>query len=253
MKILLSPAKSLDYKTKVPTLRNAQPVFGKDAAQINAVLKQLTKKEVGALMHISDQLADLNYQRYEDFRENFTAANARPAIYAFAGDVYTGFDAYNLNTALLDQAQETIRILSGMYGYLRPLDLLQPYRLEMGTSLPIGSHKNLYEYWKNKITPSLNQEITKDELLVNLASTEYFKVIDKKNQKGKLITPVFKDYKNGKLKVISFYAKKARGTMARFLLENKVDSLEGIQSFALHDYKFSLLETTNQNEPVFIR
>jgi cytoplasmic iron level regulating protein YaaA (DUF328/UPF0246 family) len=205
------------------------------------------------LTHISDQLAELNFQRYKNFQENFTNVNARPAIYAFAGDVYTGFDAYNLNTELLDHAQDTIRILSGMYGYLRPLDLLQPYRLEMGTSLPIDNHKNLYEYWKNKITSSLNQEITKEELLVNLASNEYFKAIDKKNQEGKLITPVFKDYKNGHLKVISFYAKKARGTMARFLVQNKIDSLEGIQGFDIDNYKFSVQETTNQNEPVFIR
>jgi cytoplasmic iron level regulating protein YaaA (DUF328/UPF0246 family) len=253
MKILLSPAKSLDYKTKLPTSRATQPIFAEDAVQINAKLEQMSKRKVGALMHISDQLADLNYQRYKNFQEKFTAVNARPAIYAFAGDVYTGFDAYSLNTALLDQAQDTIRILSGMYGYLRPLDLLQAYRLEMGTSLPIGSTKNLYEYWKDKITPSLNREITKDELLVNLASQEYFKAIDKKNQQGKLITPVFKDYKNGKLKVISFYAKKARGTMARFLVENKVDSLDGIQSFAIDDYTFSAPETTKENEPVFIR
>jgi cytoplasmic iron level regulating protein YaaA (DUF328/UPF0246 family) len=253
MKILLSPAKSLDYKTKLPTSRATQPIFAEDAVQINAKLEQMSKRKVGALMHISDQLADLNYQRYKNFQENFTAVNARPAIYAFAGDVYTGFDAYSLNTALLDQAQDTIRILSGMYGYLRPLDLVQAYRLEMGTSLPIGSTKNLYEYWKDKITPSLNREITKDELLVNLASQEYFKAIDKKNQQGKLITPVFKDYKNGKLKVISFYAKKARGTMARFLVENKVDSLDGIQGFAIDDYTFSVQETTNENEPVFIR
>ncbi|MFB0905077.1 MAG: peroxide stress protein YaaA [Nonlabens sp.] len=253
MKILLSPAKSLDYKTKLPTSRGTQPIYAEDAAKINAKLEQLSKKEVGALMHISDQLAELNFQRYKNFQENFTNANARPAIYAFAGDVYTGFDAYNLNTELLDHAQDTIRILSGMYGYLRPLDLLQPYRLEMGTSLPIDNHKNLYEYWKNKITSSLNQEITKEELLVNLASNEYFKAIDKKNQEGKLITPVFKDYKNGHLKVISFYAKKARGTMARFLVQNKIDSLDGIQGFDIDNYKFSVQETTNQNEPVFIR
>jgi hypothetical protein len=253
MKILLSPAKSLDYKTKLPTSRDTQPIFAKDAAQINAKLEQLSKKEVGALMHISDQLAELNFQRYKNFKENFTNANSRPAIYAFAGDVYTGFDAYTLNTEFLDHAQDTIRILSGMYGYLRPLDLLQPYRLEMGTSLPIGNNKNLYEYWKSKITSSLNQEITQEELLVNLASNEYFKAIDKKNQEGKLITPVFKDYKNGQLKVISFYAKKARGTMARFLVENKVDSLDGIQGFAIDNYRFSVQETTNKSEPVFIR
>lgn len=253
MKILLSPAKSLDYETKLPTSRATQPLFAEDAAQINAKLERMSKKEVGELMHISDKLADLNYQRYKNFEEDFTKENARPAIYAFAGDVYTGLDAYSLPTDTLDHAQDSIRILSGMYGYLRPLDLLQPYRLEMGTSLPIESNKNLYEYWKDKITPALNKEMKKDELLVNLASNEYFKAIDKKNQKGTLITPIFKDYKNGKLKVISFYAKKARGTMARYLIEQKIDSLEGIQAFARDDYKFSEQETMKENEPVFVR
>lgn len=253
MKILLSPAKSLDYETQLPTKRGTQPIFAEDALQINAKLERMSKKEVGELMHISDSLADLNYQRYKDFKENFTKENARPAIYAFAGDVYTGFDAYSLNTDLLDYAQDTVRILSGMYGYLRPLDLLQPYRLEMGTKLPIERNKNLYEYWKDKITPALNKELKKDELLVNLASNEYFKAIDKKNQEGNLITPVFKDYKNGKLKVISFFAKKARGSMARYLVENKVDSREGIQGFAIDDYKFSEQETSKENEPVFVR
>ncbi|WP_292889973.1 peroxide stress protein YaaA [Nonlabens sp.] len=253
MKILLSPAKSLDYETKLPTSRGTQPLFAEDAAQINAKLERMSKKEVGKLMHISDQLADLNFQRYKNFQKDFTNENARPAIYAFAGDVYTGLDAYSLPTTILDHAQDSIRILSGMYGYLRPLDLLQPYRLEMGTSLPIGNNKNLYEYWKDKITPALNKEMKKEELLVNLASNEYFKAIDKKNQEGILITPVFKDYKNGKLKVISFFAKKARGSMARYLIENTINSLEGIQAFAKDDYQFSEQETVNENEPVFVR
>ncbi|WP_213521522.1 peroxide stress protein YaaA [Nonlabens sp.] len=253
MKILLSPAKSLDYETKLPTSRGTQPLFAEDAAQINAKLERMSKKEVGELMHISDQLADLNFQRYKNFQKDFTNENARPAIYAFAGDVYTGLDAYSLPTTILDHAQDSIRILSGMYGYLRPLDLLQPYRLEMGTSLPIGNNKNLYEYWKDKITPALNKEMKKEELLVNLASNEYFKAIDKKNQEGILITPVFKDYKNGKLKVISFFAKKARGSMARYLIENTINSLEGIQAFAKDDYQFSEQETVNENEPVFVR
>ncbi|OUS13421.1 hypothetical protein A9Q93_09250 [Nonlabens dokdonensis] len=253
MKILLSPAKSLDYKTKLPTSRGTQPLFAEDAIKINAKLERMSKKEVAALMSISDKLADLNYQRYKEFEENFTKENARPAIYAFAGDVYTGFDAYSLDTDHLDYAQQALRILSGMYGYLRPLDLLQPYRLEMGTSLPIERNKNLYEYWKDKVTPSLNKELEEKELLVNLASNEYFKVIDKKNLKGELVSPIFKDYKNGKLKVISFFAKKARGTMARYLVENEINSLDGIKNFAQDDYKFSESETVKENEPVFVR
>jgi cytoplasmic iron level regulating protein YaaA (DUF328/UPF0246 family) len=253
MKILLSPAKSLNYETVLPTSKHSQPLFIKDAQKINAVLQQMSQKEVGTLMHISDQLAKLNYKRYQDFSQEFTAYNARPAIYAFDGDVYTGFDAYGLDTSLLDVAQDSIRILSGMYGMLKPLDLLQPYRLEMGTSLPIDAHKNLYEYWKDKITPALNKEMEEDELLVNLASNEYFKAIDKKNQKGILITPIFKDFKNDKLKVISFYAKKARGSMAKFIIENRVTTIEGILAFAVEGYQFSKQHTEKENQPVFVR
>jgi len=253
MKILLSPAKTLDYETQLPTTRGTQPIFGEQAVQINAKLERQTKAAISQMMHISDSLTDLNYQRYKEFEDSFTKENARPAIYAFAGDVYTGFDAYSLNTDLLDYAQDSVRILSGMYGMLRPLDLLQPYRLEMGTKLPIGHNADLYEFWKDKITPELNRQMEKDELLVNLASNEYFKAIDKKNQKGKLIAPIFKDYKNGKLKVISFYAKKARGVMTRYLVENKSTSMDDILAFTGDGYQYSERETQKENEPVFTR
>lgn len=253
MKILLSPAKTLDYETKLPTTRGTQPVFVEEAVQINAKLERQSKKDIQDLMGISENLADLNYQRYKDFKEEHDKSVARPAIYAFAGDVYSGFDAYSLDTQLLDAVQDRIRILSGMYGVLRPLDLLQPYRLEMGTKLPIERNKDLYEFWKDKITPRLNDEMEDDELLVNLASNEYFKAVDKKNQKGKLISPIFKDYKNGKLKVIAFYAKKARGAMARFLVEQKANSLEDILKFSGDDYKYSEKDTVKENEPVFTR
>jgi hypothetical protein len=153
----------------------------------------------------------------------------------------------------LDYAQDSVRILSGMYGVLRPLDLLQPYRLEMGTKLPIEHNADLYEFWKDKISPELNRQMEDGELLVNLASNEYFKAIDKKNQKGKLIAPIFKDYKNGKLKVISFYAKKARGVMTRYLVENQSTSMEDILAFTGDDYKYSEKETQKENEPVFTR
>ncbi|WP_194851067.1 peroxide stress protein YaaA [Nonlabens antarcticus] len=253
MKILLSPAKTLDYDTKLPTSRATQPIFAAEAIQVNAKLERFSKAEISDMMSISDKLADLNYQRYKDFQDTFTKSNARPSIYAFAGDVYTGFDAYTLNENLLDYAQNSIRILSGMYGFLRPLDLLQPYRLEMGTKLPIERTENLYEFWKDKITPELNNQMKKDELLVNLASNEYFKAIDKKNQKGTLISPIFKDYKNGDLKIIAFYAKKARGTMARYLVENKADSFQDVLAFAGDDYKYSEKDTEKENEPVFTR
>ncbi|WP_124980137.1 peroxide stress protein YaaA [Nonlabens xiamenensis] len=253
MKILLSPAKSLDYESPLPTQRGTQPKFAEDAIQINRKLERMSKKEVSELMSISDKLADLNYQRYKDFEESFDKKNSRPAIYAFAGDVYTGFDAYSLDEKLLDDAQDKIRILSGMYGYLRALDLIQPYRLEMGTQLPINKREDLYDYWRDKITPTLNKEIEEGELLVNLASNEYFKAIDKKKQKGKLVSPVFKDYKNGKLKIISFYAKKARGTMARYLVESKAESLDDIKGFTGDGYQFSASDTQKEHEPVFTR
>lgn len=253
MKILLSPAKTLDYQTALPTNAITQPLFPEEALLLNGVLKNMSKKKVGELMHISDALADLNYQRYNEFQSHFDTNNSRPAIYAFAGDVYTGLDTYTLPKKHEQHLQDSVRILSGMYGYLRPLDLLQPYRLEMGTKLPVGAYKNLYEFWKDKVTPSLNEEIQENELVVNLASNEYFKVIDKKNLKGQLITPVFKDYKNGKLKVISFFAKKARGTMARFLVENKANSLKDVLAFQKDEYRYSSKDTEKENEPVFIR
>ena len=253
MKILLSPAKTLDYETKLPTSRGTQPIFVEEAVQINAKLERQSKKDIQDLMNISENLADLNYHRYKEFKENHDKSVARPAIYAFAGDVYSGFDAYTMNTDLLDIAQNSIRILSGMYGVLRPLDLLQPYRLEMGTKLPIERNDDLYEFWKEKITPQLNKEMKDDELLVNLASNEYFKAIDKKNQKGKLISPVFKDFKNGKLKIIAFYAKKARGVMARYLVEQNADSLNDILKFTGDGYQYSEKDTFKENEPVFTR
>ncbi|MBF4985009.1 peroxide stress protein YaaA [Nonlabens mediterrranea] len=253
MKILLSPAKTLDYKTELPIEASTQPIFIKEALKLNKVLKKLSVKELGDLMHISEALAELNYQRNQSFSQEFTNQNSRPAVYAFAGDVYTGLDAYHIDRAYVDQMQSTVRILSGLYGYLKPLDLLQPYRLEMGTKLPVGNHKNLYSFWKEIVTPSLNKEIDDNEVIVNLASNEYFKVIDKKNLKGQLISPVFKDYKNGKLKVISFFAKKARGSMARFLIESNASTLQDVLAFQMDDYRFSQKDTIKENEPVFIR
>ncbi|AZQ45020.1 peroxide stress protein YaaA [Nonlabens ponticola] len=253
MKILLSPAKTLDYKSKLPTSRGTQPLFKEEAITINRKLERQTKADLQDLMSISAKLADLNHSRYQDFQEHFDKDNSRPAIYAFAGDVYSGFDAYSLDTDHLDKAQDSIRILSGMYGVLRPLDLIQPYRLEMGTDLSLGHDKNLYEFWNDRITAQLNSEMKDDELLVNLASNEYFKAINLDSQKGKLISPVFKDYKNDKLKIISFYAKKARGSMARFLVENDVSSLAGIHDFDVNGYRYSESHTEDELEPTFIR
>lgn len=203
-------------------------------------------------MDISTNLADLNFQRYKNFESSHTKNNSRPAVYAFNGDVYTGLDAYTLPIEKLDRLQDTLRILSGMYGILKPLDLIQPYRLEMGTSIGIGRKNTLYEVWQKDVTAMLNRELEEDELFVNLASNEYFKVIDLKKLKVPVITPVFKDLKNGKLKVISFFAKKARGAMVRYILENDVDSVNGLKGFDYEGYRFSEKESTNK-ELVFTR
>jgi len=253
MKILLSPAKSLDFESKLPTDKSSQPIFLTEAEKLNAVLEKKSKKQLKELMGISDNLAELNYQRYKSFSTPFNAQNARPAIYAFSGDVYVGLDAYSLPKNKIEKLQNSVRILSGLYGVLKPLDLMQPYRLEMGTDLKINTKKNLYEFWGDKITNALNAEIAEDEMILNLASNEYFKSVNTKMLEGKLISPVFKDFKNGKLKIISFFAKKARGSMARFVIENNVNSYEKLLRFDVDGYHFSRNETKNESKPVFIR
>lgn len=253
MKLVVSPAKSLNQESKLPTSKYTRPVFEELAGQVNRKLSRMTKDEIGELMNISDKLADLNYGRYQEFEQEHSPQNSRPAIYMFDGDVYSGIDAYSISEDKIDRLQNSLRILSGMYGILKPLDLIQPYRLEMGTKLSIESNNDLYELWKDKVTAQLNSELDKDELFVNLASQEYFKAIDSKTLNAKIISPVFKDFKNGKLKIISFYAKKARGLMVRYILDQNIDSLEGIKGFDYDDYRFSEEHTTNANEPVFIR
>lgn len=180
MKIVISPAKSLDYESKLPTARGTQPVFLETTAKLNKKLSRMSKANIGKLMDISDKLADLNYNRYREFEENHTNENSRPAIYAFAGDVYTGLDAYTLPVEKLDKLQDILRILSGMYGILRPLDLIQPYRLEMGTSIGIDRKNTLYDVWRQKVTSQLKKELEEDEIFINLASNEYFKAVDTK-------------------------------------------------------------------------
>jgi cytoplasmic iron level regulating protein YaaA (DUF328/UPF0246 family) len=253
MKIVVSPAKSLDFESKLPTKIATQPLFLEQAAQLNKKLESKSKKAIGDLMHISDKLADLNYLRYKDFSIPFTPENARQAVFAFAGDVYTGLDPYSLNEDKIDVLNNTLRILSGMYGVLRPLDLIQPYRLEMGTSLGINKAKNLYEFWGTTLTDAINAELKEGELFLNLASAEYFKVLQSKNIKSTVISPVFKDFKNGKLKIISFFAKKARGSMTRYVVNTNAQSLEDIKGFDYDGYRFSEQETTKEHAPVFIR
>ena len=253
MKIVVSPAKSLDFESKLPTKIATQPLFLEQAAQLNKKLESKSKKAIGNLMHISDKLADLNCLRYKDFSIPFTPENARQAVFAFAGDVYTGLDPYSLNEDKIDVLNNTLRILSGMYGVLRPLDLIQPYRLEMGTSLGINTAKNLYEFWGTTLTDAINAELKEGELFLNLASAEYFKVLQSKNIKSTVISPVFKDFKNGKLKIISFFAKKARGSMTRYVVNTNAQTLNDIKGFDYDGYRFSEQETTKEHAPVFIR
>lgn len=251
MKIVVSPAKSLNFKDSLPTQRATQPQFLEQAEELNSKLSKKTQKEISALMSISDKLADLNYQRFQNFEVPFNKKNARPAIYTFDGDVYTGLDAYTIPTEKLDRLQDTLRILSGMYGILRPLDLMQAYRLEMGTSLQYYSSKNLYEFWGETLTDKLNSELEDDELFVNLASQEYFKSIKPKKLKVPVITPIFKDFKNGKLKIIAFYAKKARGSMVRYIIDNDVNSVDGLKGFNYDGYGYSA-EHSNEDKLEFV-
>lgn len=238
MKIVISPAKSLNFEKALPTARFSEPKFLKEATTIQKTLKKKKPKQLMELMDISDKLAELNWQRNQDWQTPFTTENARPAVYAFDGDVYQGLDVYTLPEAKLEGLQDKLRILSGLYGLLQPLDLMQPYRLEMGTSLPIGKNKNLYEFWKKTITKQLNDELQKDELFINLASTEYFSAVDVKTLKVPVITPEFKDYKDGKLKMISFFAKKARGLMVRYIIDTNAETIDDLKAFNYEGYAF---------------
>ena len=253
MKIVISPAKSLDFDSELPTKKYSEPLFLEQAAKLNKVLMKKRPRALSKLMGISNNLAELNWERNQKFSIPFDPTNARPAIYAFNGEVYQGLDAYTIPENKLDKLQDTLRILSGLYGVLRPLDLVQPYRLEMGTQLKLGRKKNLYEFWKKQLTDHLNSELEQGELFINLASNEYFGAIDEKKLNVPVITPIFKDWKNDKLKVISFFAKKARGSMVRYILESNAKTLEDIQGFNLDDYIFSKEHTLKENQPVFIR
>ncbi|SIR36189.1 peroxide stress protein YaaA [Maribacter ulvicola] len=253
MKIVISPAKSLNYESELPTTTYTSPEFIEDAEKLNKVLKKKKPTALSELMSISNKLAQLNWQRNQDFTVPFTPDNARPAVYAFSGDVYQGLDAYTLSEEKIEKLQRTLRILSGQYGILKPLDLMQPYRLEMGTSLKVERKKNLYEYWGERLTDHLNNEMVDGELLVNLASNEYYSALKPKKIKAEIITPVFKDWKNDKLKIISFFAKKARGAMARYIIDTDAKTLEDIKGFNLDDYQFSQEHTLKENNPVFIR
>jgi cytoplasmic iron level regulating protein YaaA (DUF328/UPF0246 family) len=252
MKIVLSPAKSLNFEKVLPTEKYSEASFLKESLVVNQVLKQKSPAALSELMAISDKLADLNWQRNQDWKTPFNAENARPAIFAFDGDVYTGLDTYSIPIEKLDVLQERVRILSGLYGLLKPLDLMQAYRLEMGTKLPIGETKNLYEFWKPIIAKSLNKELQEGELFINLASNEYFSAVDVKALKVPVITPEFKDYKDGKLKIISFFAKKARGLMVRYIIDTNAETIDDLKGFNYEGYQFDA-NLSKGNQLVFTR
>jgi cytoplasmic iron level regulating protein YaaA (DUF328/UPF0246 family) len=253
MKIIISPAKSLDFKTELPIKNFSIPNFLSESKKINELLKKKSLSELKSLMSISEKLAELNWNRNNTFKTPFNIENARPSIFTFNGDVYSGLDAFSLSMDQLNQAQKSLRILSGLYGLLKPLDLIQPYRLEMGTKLNVEGSLNLYGFWRNKITNKLNDELNENEFFVNLASNEYSSAIDRKLLKTTMISPVFKDMKNGKLKIISFYAKKARGMMVRYILDNEIINLEDLRGFDYGGYSYSSEESEKMKELVFIR
>ncbi len=253
MKILVSPAKSLNYERPLPHAHCSQPVFVDKAQQLNKSLRMKKPAELQKLMGISQKLADLNWTRNQSFSVPFTSDNARPAVYAFDGDVYNGLDAYTIDEKNWDTLNSSLRILSGLYGILKPFDLMQPYRLEMGTSFGANGSKNLYEFWKSTLTNQLNEELQQDEIVVNLASKEYASAVDLKSLDAQVISPVFKDFKNGKLKIISFFAKKARGLMARYLIDNNAETTVDLLGFTADGYAYSAEHTTDPTAPVFIR
>tara|TARA_R100001143_G_C3358995_1_gene134347 strand:- start:1955 stop:2728 length:774 start_codon:yes stop_codon:yes gene_type:complete len=254
MLIVLSPAKTLDYESPLRTRKFTQPAFLDDSEKLVKTMRKYSPDDISELMHVSAKIAELNFSRYLDWEQPFSPENARQAIFAFKGDVYTGLEVQQFKAADLDFAQKHLRILSGLYGLLRPLDLMRPYRLEMGIKLKNSRGNTLYDYWSDQVTAAVNEVLQsqKDKLLVNLASNEYFKVLDKSGLQGKLVTPVFKDYKNGQYKVISFFAKKARGLMAAHAIRKRAKSLADLQSFNAEGYRFSKKDS-DESKLVFLR
>ncbi|EMK5830914.1 peroxide stress protein YaaA [Citrobacter sedlakii] len=240
MLILISPAKTLDYQSPLATTRFTQPELLDHAQQLIHEARKLSAPQIGKLMGISDKLADLNATRFHDWQPDFTPENARQAILAFKGDVYTGLQAETFSDADFEFAQQHLRMLSGLYGVLRPLDLMQPYRLEMGIRLQNARGKDLYQFWGDVITNKLNDALASqgDRVIINLASDEYFKSVKPQKLNAELIKPVFLDEKNGKFKVISFYAKKARGLMSRYIIENRLTKPEQLTGFNREGYFF---------------
>lgn len=250
---VLSPAKSLDYENEGFAATTA-PTFKKRTDDLISILKKKKVKDLRELMHISEKLAQLNFERYQDFSSSYNKKNSKSAISAFIGDVYVGFDAATLSQADIDYANDHVRVLSGLYGVLRPLDKMQPYRLEMGTGLKNDKGNNLYDFWNEDVTKQINKDLKKanSTTLVNLASNEYFKVIKKDKLKADIINIGFKEYKGDDLKFVSFNAKKARGMMARYMVQNRIENIDGLKGFDMDKYTFSPSHSSAE-ELMFVR
>jgi hypothetical protein len=254
MLIVISPAKSLDTETPAGYSNFTLPEMTEQSEKLVKRLKTMSPKQLSALMGISAELGELNFKRFQQWQLPFTTENAKQAIFLFNGDVYQGLQAKTLSDELLELAQTRLRILSGLYGVLRPLDLMQPYRLEMGTRLKYQRAENLYEFWSLSITKKINEAVAQSGsgVLVNLASNEYFKSIDRKKLKAKVVTPEFRELKNGKYVMVSFFAKRARGLMTRFVLENNITNPADLQAFDVESYVFNPRLSKPEN-PVFTR
>ena len=254
MLIVLSPAKTLDFESPIKVNKTTEPDFIPRSAELISTLRTMPPAQIGSLMSISDSLAQLNVARYASWSKKFTPDNSRPAMLAFDGDVYEGLDARSLSARQLDWAQKHLRILSGLYGLLRPLDLMQPYRLEMGTRLATKRGKDLYAFWGDQITEALNESLTvaKAQALVNLASEEYFKSVKPAKLDRPVITPVFEEWKGGGYKIVSFFAKRARGLMARYAIEHKLTKPEQLKDFDSEGYAFDA-KASNEARWIFRR
>ena len=254
MLAIISPAKTLDFESRTPTRKHTEPMFLEESGELIEELRQLAPPDLADRMRISSKLAELNADRYATWHTPFTRKNARQAVLAFKGDVYLGLDAVTYTERDFTWAQKHVRILSGLHGLLKPLDLIQPYRLEMGTRLPTNRGSNLYEFWAGKVTAALNAAIAaqKQPLLINLASNEYFNVLDEGRIDARIVTPTFKDLNNGRYKFLSFYAKKARGMMTSYIVKNRVSTLKALKAFDWQGYRFCK-EQSSADDWVFLR
>ncbi|HHU58674.1 MAG TPA: peroxide stress protein YaaA [Bacteroidales bacterium] len=255
MMIIISPAKTLDYEREVPDYKGSKIRFAREASELAELLRGHSEDELVQLMKISEPLARLNAERYLQWQWPFKQADSRAALFAFKGDVYNGMDALSMEPGSVDYAQESLRILSGLYGLLRPLDEILPYRLEMGSRLKNAGGKDLYAFWGDKLSRQLDKDIQEGghRFLVNLASQEYFSAIDPQALSVPVVSPVFKDFKNGKYKILSFYAKKARGLMTRYIIENRLTSPEELKAFNLDGYGYNEELSAEENSLVFTR